>query len=280
MGVIRGRNRREETTAGQGLGKPKGKKGKGKGKARKNGAATPGDSSDTDDQPLTEVVESADQAASTAAAVPVAAPEGCEPVFALASEELLSSVRVGTLDAPPAYEAVRSALMALEESDDDGLQKFVQSNRDLLDYRFLYRLTADKLRAENTGSPEQAATFQAARVRVVRACQAFDRPLFVEVTYSVANLSPAPSPSPSPSPPPARSPLSSPSLAKVRQPAAQRRQPAGAEAEPEPTTQVTNAEGRLGGLLARYMQGREPTAEEVVAAAGSTPQLPLSPTTY
>lgn len=37
-------------------------------------------------------------------------------------------------------------------------------------------------------------------------------------------------------------------------------------------TQVTNAEGRLGGVLARYMQGREPSADEVVAAAGATPQ--------
>ena len=184
MGVVRGRNRREETTAGQGLGKPKGKKGKGKGKGKgKSGkgdapAETESLASNTAALELAE-----DSSASAAAPAPVAAPEGCEPIFALASEELLSNIRVGTLDAPPAYEAVLSALMALDESDDDGLEKFVQANRDLLDYRFLYRLTADKLRAENMGSPEQAATVQAARVRVVRACQAFDRPLFVEVPH-------------------------------------------------------------------------------------------------
>lgn len=90
-----------------------------------------------------------------------------------------------------------------------------QANRDLLDYRFLYRLTSEKLRADNAGDAGRSAALDAARGRAVRACQAFDTSLF---------------------------------------------------------KQVAAAEARLGGLLAQYMQGKPPSAEAVVEAAGTGTQ--------
>lgn len=84
---------------------------------------------------------------------------GVEPVFALASMELLSApTRVGSLAAAPSYEDVRKALLGVA-ADEDSMVEFVQANRDLLDYRFLYRMTADLLRAENTGDQGGRACF-------------------------------------------------------------------------------------------------------------------------
>ena len=139
---------------------------------------------------------------------------GVEPVFALASMELLSApTRVGSLAAAPSYEDVRKALLGVA-ADEDSMVEFVQANRDLLDYRFLYRMTADLLRAENTGDQGGASLLREARARAVQATQRFDAPLFQE---------------------------------------------------------VAEAESRLGGLLAQYMQGTTPKTSAVVQAAGSTP---------
>jgi len=139
---------------------------------------------------------------------------GCEPVFMLESMELLSSLRVGSLEAAPGYETVRDALLKVV-SGGDTITTFVQANRDLLDYRFLYQLTAETLRAENTGRTEEALVLREARAQAVRATQQFDAPLF---------------------------------------------------------KQVAEAESRLGGLLAQYMQGKAPKPTAVVAAAGSSPE--------
>jgi len=142
------------------------------------------------------------------------APAGCEPVFALSSGENLSSARVGSLAAAPTYAAVLAALLSVQAGDEP-MVAFVQANRDLLDYRFLYQLTADKLRADNTGRLEEAQRLQAARTRAVYATQRFDAPLF---------------------------------------------------------KQVAEAESRLGGLLAQYMQGKVAKPSAVVQAAGTEPQ--------
>jgi hypothetical protein len=152
-----------------------------------------------------ETAESANAAAATKAQ------PGCEPVFALESAELLSSVRVGSLANAPTYDAVRDALMKV--SSGESITTFVQANRDLLDYRFLYQLTAETLRAENTGRAQEATVLREARAEAVRATQQFDAPLF---------------------------------------------------------KQVAEAESRLGGLLAQYMQGKAPEPAAVVAAAGSS----------
>ena len=136
-----------------------------------------------------------------------------ETLFAVTPEQL-SSLRVGTLEAtaPPTYEAVLGALMGVADGD-EAMAAFMAANRDLLDYRFLYRLTSEKLRAANTGDEALALKLDAARTRAVKAAQRFDAPLFKE---------------------------------------------------------VGEAEGRLGGLLAQYMQGNPPSAAAISGAAGES----------
>lgn len=112
-----------------------------------------------------------------------------QPVFAISDEGILSSSRrIGSLAAPPTYEDVLGALLAVDVADDGAMELFVQINRDLLDYRFLYRLTADKLLAENTGDVGHAAALQAARVQAVQFAQRFDAPLFQEVGAAESRL--------------------------------------------------------------------------------------------
>ena len=115
-----------------------------------------------------------------APSAPAIALSGCEPVFALESRDLLDSARIGTLAAAPTYDAILAALLNVQQGDVP-MAAFVQANRDLLDYRFLYRMTADKLRAENTGQDAQAHVLQEARTRAVQATQRFDAPLFKQV---------------------------------------------------------------------------------------------------
>lgn len=149
-------------------------------------------------------------AADTDAGVAEIATKG---VFALTAEQL-GSARVGSPEGPPpTYEEVKAALFALDESD-EAIMTFMDANRDLLDYRFLYKLTSEKLRAGNLGQTQQAETLDAARKRAAKAAQRFDGPLF---------------------------------------------------------KQIGEAEGRLGGLLAGYLQGKPPKAKAIVGAAGETP---------
>jgi len=138
----------------------------------------------------------------------------CEPVFELSSTEQLTSLRIGGVGGLPKYEPVLEALLSLEDGN-EAMVEFMQANRDLLDYRFLYRLTSELLQATNTGKVELAAKLDAARSRAVKAAQRFDTAVF---------------------------------------------------------KQVADAESRLGGLLAQYMQGKKPKANAVVNAAGSEPQ--------
>ena len=145
-------------------------------------------------------------------------PPSCEPVFALESRDTLGlrvSTQAGTNErtSMPTYEAVRAALLSLGDSE-EVMTAFMQANRDLIDYRFLYRLTSEKLRAMHTGDRATEKTLTEVRARAVRAAQRFDAPLFKE---------------------------------------------------------VGEAETRLGGLLAQYMQGKNPTAADVVGVAGETP---------
>ena len=137
-----------------------------------------------------------------------------DPVFTLKSPEQFTSLRIGGIEKPPTYAEVKAALLAIPEEDEEAMAEFMAVNRDLLDYRFLYMLTSERLRAINTGNQAEAATLEAARRKAVKAAQAFDTPLF---------------------------------------------------------GQVAEAEGRLGGLLAQYMQGKTPDADMVAQATGSTP---------
>jgi len=162
---------------------------------------------------------------SFSAPLPLCAAASRQPLMVAASElgsdmatlfvttpEQLSSLRVGGIEAtkPPTYEAVLAALMEVEDSDEP-MAAFMAANRDLLDYRFLYRLTSEKLRAGYAGDSALEERLNDVRTRAVKAAQKFDAPLF---------------------------------------------------------RAVGEAEGRLGGLLAQYMQGKPPPASAISAAAG------------
>jgi len=73
-------------------------------------------------------------------------------------------------------------------SDDDALAEFVQTNRDLLDYRWLYRLTGELLRAQNTGETAREAELRELRARIIRQTQAFDAPLFKQIGEAEGRL--------------------------------------------------------------------------------------------
>jgi hypothetical protein len=64
----------------------------------------------------------------------------------------------------------------------------VQANRDLLDYRFLYRLTSMKLRADNSKDATASSAYQAARLRAVKGAQGFDSFLYREVVPAEQRL--------------------------------------------------------------------------------------------
>lgn len=151
----------------------------------------------------TPVVEEEQAPAAAAEAPSPPAPPG--EAFALAAGAWEQRVDA----APPTFDAVLAAL-----SKSDSHDEFVRTNRDLLDYRFLWRLTAEMLRAQNTGQSDRAASLKELRARTIRAAQAFDAPLF---------------------------------------------------------KQVAEAEGRLGQVLALYMQKKPPPPSETARAAGTAP---------
>lgn len=140
-------------------------------------------------EPQMEGVAQASGAANAASEGPpdASSPPGCEKVFALASAERFSSLRVGSLDAPPTYAAIYEGLRdaaAVGEEGEGGVAAFVEANRDLLDYRFLYQLTGEKLRAENTGNTAAADALAGVRALAVRHCQRFDAALFRQVAVA------------------------------------------------------------------------------------------------
>ena len=108
--------------------------------------------------------------------LPTAAPLACamvatessiaeEPVFTLSSGPSdLQQLRVGDSGSPATYDAVLTALLAVGD-DDNALAAFTAANRDLLDYRFLYRLTSEKLRAKYTGDAAREEKLTVARAR-------------------------------------------------------------------------------------------------------------------
>ena len=98
-------------------------------------------------------------------------------------------MRVGSVDNShaPSYDAVLKALLAVGESE-EAMTAFVYANRDLLDYRFLYRLTSQKLRAINLGDSEKAQRLEIASTRAVKVAQRFDAPLFKQVGEAEARL--------------------------------------------------------------------------------------------
>lgn len=122
------------------------------------------------------------------------APRPAPAVFGVRDGALLSSVRVGSIASPPSYEQVVQAARSIPPSAADGgaesaeWAEFVSVNRDLLDYRMLYRLTAEKERAANSGNAAGSAELEALRVPLVRATQRFDAPMYTQVEAAEARL--------------------------------------------------------------------------------------------
>jgi len=80
------------------------------------------------------------------------------------------------------------AAAAAAAVDEKALKAFVGTNRDMLDYRWLYRLTAEVLRAQNTGNAARSAELRGLRDRIVRLNQRYDAPLFKEIAQAEARL--------------------------------------------------------------------------------------------
>jgi hypothetical protein len=119
--------------------------------------------------------------------VPAEPVPGCEPVFELESLEAFEAARVGSLSEPGLYPQVKAALMALPP-DEQAMTTFYQANRDLLDYRFLYMLTSEKLRAENTNDKATSEVLNAARVRALKVGLKFDTALYKQVAAAETRL--------------------------------------------------------------------------------------------
>ena len=114
-------------------------------------------------------------------------------VFALpAATSSLMELRVpASLQSPSGYVELFSSVAdaaAATMSDDAAMTAFVAANRDLLDYRFQYKLTAQGLAASNLGDEAGAAERTALRDAVVKACLRFDAALFREVGLAEQRL--------------------------------------------------------------------------------------------
>lgn len=137
------------------------------------------------------------EAVAVPAALPATARPGVEPidVFALPAEAAsLIALRLPTSLAQPgpsSYVDLFSSLRAAMSSamgDDAALTVFVAANRDLLEYRFQYKLSAQVLAAQNLGDVRNATDSCALRDAVVKACLRFDAPLFPEIGQAEQRL--------------------------------------------------------------------------------------------
>jgi hypothetical protein len=116
---------------------------------------------------------------------PVAAdaPGGLDAIFPVEQPQLWEAHRVTTK--APTYDQVFQALSA---TPDESLRDFVNVNRDLLDYRFMYQMTGNVLRKQNTGDAAGSAELRARRDEVLRWLQRFDAELFQAIVAAEGRL--------------------------------------------------------------------------------------------
>ena len=132
---------------------------------------------------------------SAAAAVQVAeaAADAAPAVVTVAEDVDIFPIPAGAWDrrrtAPTedSFDALLTAAAAAA-SDDADLDEFVQTNRDMLDYRWLYRLTGELLRAQNTGNEARSTELRELRDRIVKLSQRFDAPLFKQIAEAEGRL--------------------------------------------------------------------------------------------
>lgn len=123
------------------------------------------------------------EVATAPAPAPAAAVEDVGEIFPLPAG-LWERRRIAAADA--SFEAVLAAAGAT--ADDEQLAEFVQTNRDMLDYRWLYRLTGELLRAQNTGDEARSVELQELRARVIKLNQRYDAPLFKQIAEAEGRL--------------------------------------------------------------------------------------------
>lgn len=85
------------------------------------------------------------------------------------------------------FDAVLDAAFAAA-AEDESLTEFVAANRDLLDYRWLYRLTGELLRDKNEGNEARSLELRGLRDRIVKLSQRFDAPLFKQIAEAEGRL--------------------------------------------------------------------------------------------
>ena len=128
----------------------------GKARPARPTASTPAKVLPTD---VTEVPAEAVAVATAPAVEAPPVPEGVDPIFPVNPPSLWQAHRVA--GEAPSFQKVFGALRATEKEQ---MSEFVSVNRDLLDYRFFFKLTADQLLATNSGNAERAEELAALRV--------------------------------------------------------------------------------------------------------------------
>mmetsp|Transcript_5172 Transcript_5172/g.8692 ORF Transcript_5172/g.8692 Transcript_5172/m.8692 type:complete len:395 (+) Transcript_5172:33-1217(+) len=108
-----------------------------------------------------------------------------EPIFPFLSADF-NLLRVRSR--APIYDTMLSAVLAVNPDDESAWEDMVVVNRDSLDYRFLYKLTAQILAARNLGNEERVEQLRAIRLRVVKSTQQFDAPLYREIGQAEGRL--------------------------------------------------------------------------------------------
>ena len=108
---------------------------------------------------------------------------GWDSIFPVEQPQLWEAHRVTAR--APSYDQIFQALKA---TSDESLRDFVNVNRDLLDYRFMYQMTGNVLRKQNTGDAAGSAELRTLRDEVLRWAQRFDAALFQAIVAAESIL--------------------------------------------------------------------------------------------
>ena len=134
--------------------------------------------------PVAEAPIEADEGASESATVPL--PDAWEPIFPAEQSQWATHRVVGKTASGPSIDQVIERLRSVG-GDEQALSDFCRVNRDLLDYRCMYKLTAYMLRAQNTRAADVDELRQLHNA-TLRQLQIFDAPLFQAVKAAETRL--------------------------------------------------------------------------------------------
>lgn len=128
-------------------------------------------------------------AAATLAEPPIEEAVCGESIFPIGSEGWLQHrVSIVLDDRNSAFTSILGEAVKLADDDETGWAAFVAANRDHIDYRLLYRLTAQVLRTQNLGETEAETRLRAVRYQLVKRTQDYDYPMYKEVSQAEGRL--------------------------------------------------------------------------------------------